>query len=65
MWRWTDGTLMEKYVSGNSIGNGPDNKIMSPVIASIAYRQGRNKYCVKYFKNTFEFVKQICRKIKP
>ena len=42
-----DGILMEKYVSGNSIGNGPDNKIMSPVIASIAYRQGGNKYCVK------------------
>ena len=42
-----DGILMEKYVSGNSIGNGPDNKIMSPVIASIAYRQGGNIYCVK------------------
>ena len=68
MWgmRWyPDG----KYVSGNSKGNGPDNKIMSPVIVSIAYRHpetGMKQILCENGKNTFvEFVKQILRKIKP
>ena len=58
-----------KYVSGNSMGNGADNKIMSPVIASIAYRQpetGMKEILCENGKNIFvEFVKQIRRKMRP